>query len=181
MRDFYMPFFPRIRGEMTASYAAGLDDDILRELWLLNPNLKIIILLRNPVQRAWSHAKMYFTKQGRLEQVSHDELIAFFQSDYISKCGEYSDILSAWEARWGAQNVFAGSFNDICERPRELLQDILRFLGVRSDAGVIPADHNNIVGKTPELPMPDNIRYFLESKYTDQLGYLAHRFQSLVR
>ena len=52
-RELYRP---KVRGEATASYAV-IDRDVIAEIATLNPNLKAVILIRNPVDRAWSHAK----------------------------------------------------------------------------------------------------------------------------
>ena len=47
---------PKILGEATASYAL-LPEEIIVEIVRLKPNIKGIIMLRDPVERAWSHAK----------------------------------------------------------------------------------------------------------------------------
>ena len=52
-REFYRP---RVRGEATASYAA-MDRDVIAEIAALNPDIKVILMIRNPIDRAWSHAK----------------------------------------------------------------------------------------------------------------------------
>ncbi|MEM8781015.1 MAG: sulfotransferase, partial [Cyanobacteria bacterium P01_G01_bin.49] len=47
---------PKVRGEATASYAT-MSRDLIENVVRLNPNIKAILLIRNPIIRAWSHAK----------------------------------------------------------------------------------------------------------------------------
>ena len=53
----YRAFYhPRVRGEATASYAA-MDRDVIAEIAALNPDIRVILMIRNPIDRAWSHAR----------------------------------------------------------------------------------------------------------------------------
>jgi hypothetical protein len=47
---------PCVRGEATASYAA-MDSDVIAEIVVLNPGIRAIMMIRDPIERAWSHAK----------------------------------------------------------------------------------------------------------------------------
>ena len=47
----------RVRGEITPAYSA-LPPDRIRFIRSVMPDLKLIFLMRNPVDRAWSHALM---------------------------------------------------------------------------------------------------------------------------
>lgn len=51
--EFYCP---KMRGEGTANYAA-MSLDLIENIVKLNPNIKAIIMVRNPIKRAWAHAK----------------------------------------------------------------------------------------------------------------------------
>jgi len=75
-----------VRGEATASYST-LHPDIIEEITILNPDIKIIILIRNPIERAWSHAKKELSqKQGRaLADLSDAEFKKFFNHSYQLK------------------------------------------------------------------------------------------------
>jgi hypothetical protein len=51
-------------GDITPDYAIINDDSILK-IKRLNPDIKIIYLLRNPIDRMWSHVAMKVSRFGR--------------------------------------------------------------------------------------------------------------------
>ena len=104
--------------------------DLIEESFILNPDLKAIIMLRNPIDRAWSHAKMELVRdKGRkFEDVPEKEFIDFFQDSYIESCGNYTAIIENWSSMLKAENIFTGIFDDISKSPHELLFKIYNFL-----------------------------------------------------
>jgi hypothetical protein len=84
------PYAIRARGEATASYAADTKEEIIDEMLLLNPELKVILMVRNPVQRSWSHAKkdllnVSFRNQTErtMEEVPSEEMKSFMATPYL--------------------------------------------------------------------------------------------------
>ena len=67
-------YSPRIRGEATASYAA-LPEEVIREIATLNPEIKAILMIRDPLERAWSHARKDLLTEGqRADDLQTDAL-----------------------------------------------------------------------------------------------------------
>ncbi len=67
-------YSPRIRGEATASYAA-LPEEVIREIATLNPEIKAILMIRDPLERAWSHARKDLLIEGqRADDLQTDAL-----------------------------------------------------------------------------------------------------------
>ena len=64
-------YSPRIRGEATASYAA-LPEEVIREIATLNPEIKAILMIRDPLERAWSHARKDLLTEGAASRRSSD-------------------------------------------------------------------------------------------------------------
>lgn len=56
LKNYRDLFYKKIRGEGTASYAA-MSKDSINNVVKLNPDIKVIVMARNPVKRAWAHAK----------------------------------------------------------------------------------------------------------------------------
>jgi len=122
---------PTVKGEATASYAA-MQESLIQDILTLNPRMKILMLLRNPVERAWSHAKkdIVQAKNKTVEQVPFDEFIDFYLNEYIFKCGQFSRIIEVWSSFVEKPNFFIGNFDDIKRNPQSLLKDLYAFLGV---------------------------------------------------
>jgi hypothetical protein len=168
---------PRVRGEATASYAA-IDRDVIAEIAALNPDLKAILMIRDPVERAWSHAKKDLVRKRKLRvaDVPEAEFQAFFCDDYQRRCARYGETYDNWTAHLGAKNVLVRAFDEIGSSPERMLLDVMSFLGVRSDRRYIPADAGESVNPTAPSAIPAVHRHFLEDLLRDEIAELSTRF-----
>jgi sulfotransferase family protein len=168
---------PRVRGEATATYAA-LDPDVIAEIAALNPQLKAILMIRDPVERAWSHAKKDLVRKRKLSvaDVPDAEFQAFFRDDYQRRCARYGETYDNWAAHLGAEDVLVRAFDEIGSDPERMLLDVMRFLGVRSDRRYIPADAGESVNPTAPSAIPAVHRRFLEDLLCEEIAELKTRF-----
>lgn len=171
------PYAPKTRGEATASYAA-LDSDVIEDVALLNPDLKIIVMVRDPVERVWSHAKKDLARNRarRLEDVSDEELRRFFSDPYQIRCARYVENIERWESGFSKAQVYVGRFDDIAVRPEAFLTEVLAFLGVSTDPRCIPASVRQPVNPTSESKVPDRHRRFLEELLREEIASWRARF-----
>jgi hypothetical protein len=168
---------PRVRGEATASYAA-LDPDVIAEIAALNPEIRIILMVRDPVERAWSHAKKDLARKTNrpVAEVPDEELRAFFTSDYQRRCARYVRNYDNWVLHVGADRLLVRVFDEIASDPERLLLDVMRFLGVRSDRRYIGSDVRASVNPTVASKIPPQHRRFLEELFAADLRDLKERF-----
>ncbi len=168
---------PIVRGEATASYAA-MDDDLIDEVVTLNPEIKVITMVRDPVERAWSHAKKDLVrKTGRsVENVPAEEFKAFFRDDYQLRCAAYVDNHERWRKHLHPGSLLVGFFDDVAERPARFLRDVMTFLGVRSDDRYIADDVGEQINPTPGTSIPEHYRTYLEVLLAEQIAALADRY-----
>lgn len=118
----------QLRAEIAPTY---FDDDAARErLRGLYPDLKIIINVRNPVERAFSLFRHHVAK-GR---VAPDFERAIETMPRIITSGRYAAHCPLWEQAFGASNVLYIVQEDASARPEEVLERVCRFL----DLPVIP-------------------------------------------
>ncbi len=171
------PYRPRVRGEATASYAA-LDADVIREITVLNPDIKVILMIRNPIDRAWSHAKkdLVRNRNRRLQDVSEDEFRTFFTDPYQLQCARVVENYDNWAAHLRNGHLFGGLFDDVASRPEALLLRVMSFLGVTSDPRYIDQSVHEAVNPTATSEVPEKYRRFLEELFTDDLEKLHRRF-----
>jgi hypothetical protein len=114
-------------------------EDAIREIKLHNPQAKIIIVLRNPIERAFSHY-MHQVRDGY--EKKSDPLSSFLLStariqkgympfwDYISP-GKYSQWLPKWKASF--DHVLVLDYKQLMGNSKETMSEIARFLGVTDD------------------------------------------------
>ncbi|MYC86622.1 MAG: glycosyltransferase [Gemmatimonadales bacterium] len=168
----------RIRGEITPAYAI-LEPAVIRRVAEWMPDARLIFMMRDPVERAWSQARNGFPGwRGKpLESVSRDELISFFDSDPVRRRSDYAICLRAWFEHFPREHFFFGFLDEIRERPEDLMRDLLGFL----EAEVVVADAESLrkpVNAAAPVPMPDWVRDHLEREYAfdaDEVSELIGR------
>ncbi len=92
----------------------------------LNPDCKIIVTIRNPVDRAFSLYCHHLAK-GR---VSKSFLEAVNENPRILESGKYSEWLPLWEKTFGKENIYLIKIEDIDLNPQKTIDEVLDFLGV---------------------------------------------------
>jgi hypothetical protein len=165
------PYRPRIRGEATASYAA-MDADLIEEIAVLRADVKILMMVRHPVDRAWSHAKKDLARNRgrRAEEIADSEWSAFFRDPYQLRCARYEENLASWRASFSEANVFVGTFEEVERRPAELLGRVTRFLGVSDDERCVdPELLRSVVNPTGRSEVPGRFRAELETLFAREI------------
>jgi hypothetical protein len=166
---------PLVRGESTASYAS-LDPGVIDDIVGLNPLLKVVLTVRNPVDRAWSDAKYFFERRyDSIRKVPFQELKAFYTQDYQLSCGRYSRIIENWTSRLSPGHLLVSKFDDIALRPGEMLREVMRFLGVSDAERYVSDSARKVVNTTSSSAIAEDSRQFLEELFADELRWLEER------
>lgn len=168
---------PHVRGEATASYAA-LDADVIGEVTALNPDIKVIVMIRDPIERAWSHAKkdLVRNRKRRMEEVAESEFTAFFNDPYQRQCARYVENYDNWAAHLKDGHLLAAYFDDIATQPEALLLRVMSFLGVTSSTRYIDRAVRKAVNPTAASEVPEHYRRLLEDLLKDDVENLRQRF-----
>ncbi len=176
--DWYRQLFPdtpkSISGEITPSYMM-LDAVDVAQVYTAAPKSKIIIILRDPVARAWSQIRFTFLRGGNTSLPTTDTLIRFIDSAPQKLRGSYTRSLMLWEGAFGTEQVFV-TFTDMLEsQPAEVCNSVYRFLGVSPHRPALDLLEQH-VSPSPNADMPTAVRDHLYSVYTPELQRLAERF-----
>jgi hypothetical protein len=172
------PYEVAVRGEATATYAAGVDPGLIRELILLNPDVKAVLMVRDPVERAWSHAKWDLTSfpvSRPVEEISDEEFHRVFEHPYQLRCGRYTWIEEVWKPFLKPGNFMLAPFDGIKEDPAGLLLSLFEFFGVRADRKYVTHLATERINPTKQVRIPDRFRVHLEKLFADELEKLAER------
>jgi hypothetical protein len=130
----------RLKGEASPSYAL-LPTDRIRLLRTLRPDLKLIFLMREPISRAWSHAKHchrfqeanFASCKAPFEAISENQWRENFSHDWPLAGGDYLGQLRRWLSVFPREQVYIGFYEDLARRPESLLRDLLAFLEVEAN------------------------------------------------
>ncbi len=123
----------KARGEITPSYAI-LPPERIAVLRGYLPDLRLIYILRDPVERAWSHAKMDLGKHlRRHKQLPPDMdawLEAHFRSEESLQRGDYATCLANWGQHYGRDQLQVSIYEEVFAAPRDFLKACAVHLGV---------------------------------------------------
>jgi hypothetical protein len=149
--DWYGRIFAHARpdqlcGEVTPEYSL-LPPEGIEHVKRLNPRMKIIFLMRDPVERCWSHLRML--GQGRED---FDYLAAARNPEVLARA-DYGRIVRDWTALFGEAHVRTAWIEDVAKAPEVFLQQVVGFLGLAWDARVgARAAEPVFVGNEVEMP-----------------------------
>jgi len=176
-REYKEIYKPRIRGEGSASYAA-LDKEIIREIVTINPEIKVILMIRNPIERTWSHAKynLITMKRKTISDYSDKDFEDYFSRPYTKIAGLYTEMIQKWASLLQKDNLFVGLFDDIRISPKELLLRIYKFIGVDSDPKYIRHDSNAKINKSESIDIPQKYNKMLGEIFADELKRLKENY-----
>lgn len=178
-RRVFRPEPGQIAGEITPAYST-LKPKVVEEIHGINPDLRVIYLMRDPIERSWSSALMSLAKRrGRpVESITDEDLMRHFERAGHTRRSDYLRALENWEGVFGRDQVFVGFLDEIQDDPRGLLVRAYRFLGVDDDEAHVPAGVAARVNTSPgqRSSVPERYRSHLARLYLPQLEELSERF-----
>ncbi len=197
-RDWYLAQFPTelppgtLTGEATP-YAL-FHPLAPRRLQELAPEAKLIVLLRNPIDRAYSHyllerARGYeildfsaaldaephrlMGEEARLSRDATYTSEAHKHYSYASR-GDYAPQLARWFDVFPREQVLVAQSEDLYQRSAETYGRVTRFLGLEPESGVPFAVHNQTSGPPLDPDLRGRLsRYFapLNARLPDLLAW----------
>lgn len=177
--QWYASLFERgrgkVAGEITPSYSL-IDPEVVARVHALAPDARIIFMMRNPMERAWSQAVMAFGRSGGrpATEVSENHLGRNFESKGSRLRTDYGRTLENWSAFYPEDRIFVGFLEDVSFFPEELLRDVYSFLSVDSSfkpPGVGRKVHSRSTGTVPTRSMT-----YLARAYREDIERLSERF-----
>lgn len=123
------------------------------------PQAKLLCLLRNPIERAYSSYGMQVDR-GR----ANDDIALYLDParsprPHILSNGLYADLLRPWYDHFSADKFFIGRFDDIRTSPEELYRSVLRFLEV--DENFLPAQMHERENARKQEGLPGPLKRML--------------------
>ena len=166
----------KVSGEITPAYSILNKEDIAH-IKTLFPELKIILILRNPIERAWSQARFYMTRNLFDINKDIDKLKEFIDSDIQTTRGDYLSIINNWSSVFSKEDFFIGFYDEIEEDNKKFISKICDFLKIEKDSIMQKDILNKKVNVSIELEIPDEIEKYLIEKYYNDIEKLSISFE----
>lgn len=115
-------------GEITPNYAR-LPEEAIRHMLKLQPKVKILFILRDPIERDWSQLRM----QDQRKELQHLDYAKRLSRPALLGYSDYATTIERYRRHFSADNFLILYFDDMAGRPDAFLRTICDFLGL--DAG----------------------------------------------
>jgi len=172
-----------LSGDISPNYST-LSDEVIRQVIGYFPNLRVIFLARDPVERVWSHLSMevHYRQIEPFDPTNIDEVDRNLSRRGLLLRSYPSAVVARWK-RYVHPDLFrVYFFDDLQRNPTELRRSILGFLG--GDPGKpgsgLTADYNRWTGME-KLPLTDKVRSHLAQFFKKELKTCAARLGGPAR
>jgi hypothetical protein len=160
---WYAALFPHraglIAGDITPGYAPMGHDKVAHVQRLL-PDAKIIYLLRDPIDRAWSQAAMYFRQyhaSASIAAVDLQTIRRFILDPYNLRFGHYHQALQVWQTFFPQDKILVICHDEIDQDPGGSLGQICAFLAIDSSHSVVPQNISERIYTQPYPAIPADL------------------------
>ena len=171
----------RVTGEITPEYSSLSAEEVgtIRNAF---PNLRLLYVMRDPIDRAWSQMRMMARRRGTsVGLLSDEECLEMAKDPRIVKRGEYGRTLHNWGCHFPPERLFVAFMEEVRSSPRELLFRILDFLEVARDDSFLPPDLLRPIHQGDRQPIPKAVERELARFHLEDLRNLEKRFGSPTR
>ena len=176
--DWYLSLFEnlnRISGDMTPAYSI-LDVVDIKKMYELSPDAKIILILRNPIERAISHLKFYHQSRGILiNNLSIDKIKCFLDSDNQVLRSDYLRTLNNYSEVYKSSNILVGFYDAIIDHPNIFLAEVVDFLGGKKNQ-IQPLKLNRKINVSKKEVINQEILNYITEKYANNINNLSKIF-----
>lgn len=164
-----------VAGEITPAYAT-LDEEILRRIQRMNSKIKLILVMRDPVERAWS-AVNNAVKKGVADAPTVAKSIERARAPGTAARSAYADTIRRLEKVFPASQIHYCFFDDLRDGPEDLTFSLFSFLGVepgQAAAVQLPQAVNVAAGSKP---IPLEFSREMARDYLSPVRELCQRFE----
>ncbi len=175
---FFTSTRKRVTGEVTPSYST-LDGDRIRHVAALFPELKLILMIRDPAARAWSQLSMdalhHRVAQDALSDP--DRVRALLGRARISQRSSASATYRRWAEVFGQERVLVLFSDHLRSEPDSVCRRAWRFLDLRTTPqliqGALVADAKKDVRRLRPTP---EVAALLAEEFSDEVAQCRELF-----
>jgi hypothetical protein len=137
--------------------------------------VKILFLIRDPIDRAIAHVQMLYRRGSPHEQTQFKPLGTIEVDPRVLARSRYSETLLAYRARIPERRIWIGDFDQLADDPEALLRSVCSFLDVEFDQRFFPDMDRTVHKGVPRDMDPEayeRLKAALEREY-DELAAIV--------
>jgi hypothetical protein len=176
-----------IRGDISPWYSR-LRRHSVESLRRIIPDLKAVLIIRNPIARSWSQAmvELSFRKDVPADQVPIGRILRHVVRRRTNRYNDYQPVIELWDDVFGAGCVHVDIFDKVKTDPNGLLRGILKHVGADPDLPVPDEVLKEQVGSTEKaikgvkVEMPEFMRWLLATQWLEPTRRLNAKLDGMV-
>lgn len=165
-----------VSGEITPSYSILKHYDI-QQIKAINADIKLLFMIRNPIERAWSAIRYHAFTGYAVDLNSPEQIISLLELPAMHLRSDYERTLNAYLSHFSNKQILICFYDAIRHDPSGLLNSISSFLNVAS-FNPTAINSKNLVNQSPSHPIPLKVQKYLQDKYSPLINRLSQRFGS---
>lgn len=159
----------KIYGEISPSYITASKSQIQHAKSCCN-NSKVIIFLREPVERVWSHMKLDYRNKGISPNDIPISIMVESTKNHLTRTS-YIQSTQDWQNVFGKENLLICDFKKISTEPLELLSHICSFLDIEFKESIFYQSAFANIFKGSNHVIPSNLKKYLEKILSEEISY----------
>jgi hypothetical protein len=164
-----------VQGDITPAYGF-LPVETIRQVHAFCSGCALVYLIRNPLERAWSSARMALKRAEMQHHEASDQwFIDHFRSQGSLQRGDYETCIRNWHSVFGAQQLQIIRFDQIQQQPVQTINAVLDHIGASgmrfaaSDAALLSSK----VFEGDGMPIRPSLLPVLHQIYDDRIHSLS--------
>ena len=175
-REWYLGLFGdkythgKISGDITPAYSTLDDNGVQYAKDVLGSDTPILLILRNPIERSWSAAKMMFRYLNKeYSSNNYEEIRKYLEDPNVTLRSDYANIIRLWQKYFMQVSIL--TYDELCREPMGFLSKISAVINIQDTWD------NDIVSKRiwsdeSASPIPADISDLLRDQYCNQFDEL---------
>ena len=166
-----------VTGQIEPTYAT-LPIDTIRVVHELLPDARLIFMMRDPIERAWSSVTKSTAKNKNrpMAQVREDEMLEKIHRSGLT-LSSYLGHIERWERVYPGESFLFGYFDEILEKPAALLDRVSAFIGLDPFADLEAAAFDPVNDtRRFKVEIPAHIERYLAERLIGPTRALEARF-----
>jgi len=153
----------KLLGEKSPNYF-HMPEKAIQFVKTILPEVKLVVVLRNPIERAWSQARMNTSEFNKKELGKKDllKLVLQVASRGNFERTNYAKVLQKWLRHFKQEQLLVYFYNDLQNDPQQFLNQVCDDLQVQH---FTPRELQKRVHVSKSIQMPAALRWFLAWRY----------------
>ena len=180
--NWYVSLFKskKIQGEITPAYSILSIEEIRRLKKVANPE-KILFIIRNPIERAWSHYQ-YLVQRGKKFDKKNllKEIKSFMLSDEQRKRSNYIEIINKYRNFLNDEDIYVLFYDSILNDPEALIKNMMSVFGIKK-INLMNCNFRDINNSSKKLKIAEEILKLVNELYKKIYPFFLKKLEVIVK